>query len=209
MTTVPFTRGRDDLVAARGRGALLTRLALVALALAPSDLLAQQPTTTMSERIEARLLERLAGVQGESDEELAPFTSDGCSGGLSRGWKYLSRRFPQFAERFGERPPWEACCLEHDHAYWRGRAENGYAARKAVDEALRQCVRERGEELSEEVAERWETTPEEVQAAFEIAGQIMYGAVRIGGRPCTPFAWRWGYGWPACDEASEAAAMSP
>ncbi|MDX1434615.1 MAG: hypothetical protein R3286_19390, partial [Gammaproteobacteria bacterium] len=146
----------------------------------------------LSERMEVRLLERLAAVQNRPDADLAPFTTDGCSGGMSRGWKYLAKRFPGFADDFGERPPWEACCVEHDRAYWRGSAAGGYAARKAADETLRQCVHERGEELSAEVAARWQVTPAEVQAAFDIAGQIMYGVVRVGGRPCTPFPWRWG-----------------
>lgn len=178
---------------------VLGRAAIVAGLLAPGAPGAQQPLN-MSERIEARLLERLSVVQNRPDATLAPFSSDGCSGGLSRGWKYLSRRFPELADGFGDRPPWEACCVEHDRAYWRGNVLDGYAERKTADEALRRCVGERGVDLRDELAERWQVTPEEVQAAFDLAGQIMYGAVRIGGRPCTSLPWRWGYGWPACEE---------
>ncbi len=43
-------------------------------------------------------------------DELSPFTTDGCSGGMSWGWRLLFRR----------PPPWEGECIEHDHAYWLG-----------------------------------------------------------------------------------------
>jgi len=37
---------------------------------------------------------------------LAEFSSDGCSGGLSVGWEYLSAKIPSFSTRHGVRPPW-------------------------------------------------------------------------------------------------------
>ncbi|QNM94931.1 hypothetical protein [Chitinimonas koreensis] len=40
----------------------------------------------------------------------APFTTDGCSGGMSWIWRRVLRR----------RPPWEHACVSHDLAYWRG-----------------------------------------------------------------------------------------
>lgn len=39
-----------------------------------------------------------------------PFTTDGCSGGMSLIWPRL----------FGHPPPWEGACVEHDRAYWQG-----------------------------------------------------------------------------------------
>ena len=39
-----------------------------------------------------------------------PFTTDGCSGGLSQAWRAL----------FRQDPPWEGACIEHDRAYWKG-----------------------------------------------------------------------------------------
>jgi hypothetical protein len=39
-----------------------------------------------------------------------PFTTDGCSGGMTALWRLVSRRDP----------PWQGACVEHDRAYWRG-----------------------------------------------------------------------------------------
>lgn len=42
--------------------------------------------------------------------DLKPFTTDGCSGGMSFLWKKV----------LGRVPPWEEECIEHDRAYHRG-----------------------------------------------------------------------------------------
>ena len=60
-----------------------------------------------------------------------PFTTDGCSGGLSFAWRLL----------FGSVTPWEDCCIEHDRVYWRGGTA---ASRRAADRALLACVRKKG-----------------------------------------------------------------
>lgn len=86
--------------------------------------------------LEARAMTALAAVQARADARPAPFTTDGCSGGLSAGWSVLARRL--------------------------------------------------------------DVSPEQVRVAFELAAEVMYAAVRLGGGPCTPFPWRWGYGWPEC-----------
>jgi len=39
-----------------------------------------------------------------------PFTTDGCSGGMSWFWRTFLRH----------PPPWEGACIEHDRAYWAG-----------------------------------------------------------------------------------------
>ena len=39
-----------------------------------------------------------------------PFTTDGCSGGMSALWRLILNR----------RPPWEGLCIIHDRAYWQG-----------------------------------------------------------------------------------------
>ena len=44
------------------------------------------------------------------NEELKPFSSDGCSGFMSYVWRKLFRKDP----------PWEGCCFAHDVAYWKG-----------------------------------------------------------------------------------------
>lgn len=39
-----------------------------------------------------------------------PFTTDGCSGGMTWLWRLVTRRDP----------PWQDRCIEHDRAYWQG-----------------------------------------------------------------------------------------
>lgn len=53
-----------------------------------------------------------------------PFTTDGCSGGMS--WLWLTFT--------GELPPWEHMCVLHDQAYWRGGTRH---ARYRADVLLR------------------------------------------------------------------------
>lgn len=60
-----------------------------------------------------------------------PFTTDGCSGGMSRLWRRL----------FKTPPPWEGCCEAHDRLYWRG----GTAQQRSMaDYKLMACVARRG-----------------------------------------------------------------
>lgn len=129
----------------------------------------------------------LAKAQNVPGVDIREFTTDGCSGGLSNGWSYLAEVVPQFARRFGQSPPWEPCCVEHDRAYWRGSTENGYEKRLLADQALRMCVIQTGEKHGKGVARH-----------FQIAAELMYNAVRLGGKPCSLLPWRWGYGWPNC-----------
>ena len=72
-------------------------------------------------------LRQLQTVQAVS--EITAFASDGCSGGQSTGWELLAQTLPGFTSHFGDRPPWEACCVNHDKAYWRGSVADGYAKR--------------------------------------------------------------------------------
>lgn len=39
-----------------------------------------------------------------------PFTTDGCSGGMTAGWQFISHK----------KPPWNHLCVEHDRRYWKG-----------------------------------------------------------------------------------------
>jgi hypothetical protein len=84
-----------------------------------------------------------------------PFRTDGCSMWLD-GW---------FT---GE--TWQACCVEHDIAYWCGGTK---AMRHEADEKLRVCVGDRFHD--------W-------------MGAVMKPGVRVGGGPHIPAYWRWGYG---------------
>ena len=151
---------------------------------------------------EQRRLEQLARVQQRAPHSLVAFQSDGCSGGLSQGWEELAKRIPAFATHFGERPPWEACCEAHDRIYWRGETENGFDKRMQADADLRACVAATGIELGPELVQRYGLSLESVKTAFAVTADLMYGAVRLGGAPCTDFSWRWGYGWPKCEEST-------
>jgi len=61
-------------------------------------------------------------------EELAPFTSDGCSA------------FPDGS--LEQRQLWLSCCVAHDVAYWQG---GTYEERMAADLGLQQCVAQVGD----------------------------------------------------------------
>ena len=60
-----------------------------------------------------------------------PFTTDGCSGGMS----ILQQA------NFQRNPQWEDCCSTHDYAYWKGGSS---LDRKNADIALRECVTNKG-----------------------------------------------------------------
>jgi len=140
--------------------------------------------------------ELLAEVQ--SVAKINTFTSDGCSGGMSDGWQHLARVIPVFKNKFGDKPPWEECCVEHDRAYWQGITINGFETRLKADQSLRQCVIEFGKLHSEAYSREFNLDKIVIETNFTVTAELMYRAVRVGGQPCTVFPWRWGYGWPAC-----------
>lgn len=162
-----------------------------------SPLATAGPIEEIEQQFEGFLLQDLEKVQSDPNK-LLPFTSDGCSGGLSDGWRSLAQVLPAFKDEYGEKPPWEECCFEHDKVYWRGEAIDGFNKRKAADEALRQCVIETGDRLKPQMVAELDVSEENMVDGFKLAAELMYAVVRLGGRPCTSFRWRWGYGWPEC-----------
>lgn len=62
---------------------------------------------------------------------MKPFTTDGCSGGMSWFWHTILKHAP----------PWEDCCFEHDKAYWQGGSKQD---RKLADQKLFNCVKNNG-----------------------------------------------------------------
>jgi hypothetical protein len=136
------------------------------------------------------------------DVALAPFETDGCSGGLSNVWTLVSGQFPDFAAAHENRPPWETCCIAHDRVYHAaGRtttAADSFAARLLADEDLRSCVIATGELRKEQVAAHYGVESASVMTAYGVIADAMKIAVRFGGAPCSGLPWRWGYGYPEC-----------
>lgn len=167
---------------------LLKSVALVAalLPLAPAQAEEAPDWLVQSE------LQRHVALMGKLEEGLAPFTTDGCSGGLSWTWRRAVAAFPELAPQTGEIPAWEQCCITHDRAYHNAggarTAIDSYDARLAADQALRACVSAPGAQ-SGSLAEA---------LFYDQLGVAMFRAVRFGGKPCSSYSWRWGYGFAAC-----------
>ena len=146
-----------------------------------------------------RLLTRIEG----NGSAMKDFTTDGCSGGLSIGWEQLSARFPEFAVRHGEQPPWQECCVTHDRQYHVGgvgtsSASESFERRKAADLDLEACVVDTGVRRSAALRDIYGLTEGQVRGLYEVVSELVYRAVRLGGIPCTNQPWRWGSGWPRC-----------
>ncbi len=142
--------------------------------------------------------------KNEADSVLSTFTSDGCSGGLSVGWQYISGKIKKIQNVHGTLPPWEECCVTHDKAYHAGGAlhdssSESFEKRKQADIALRDCVLDTGTKRSSELTAEYDITETELLYIYEKIADMMYRAVRIGGMPCSTLPWRWGYGWPQCE----------
>ena len=153
--------------------------------------------TELTQKYEKFLLGKLAIAQ-QPPARLAEFSSDGCSGGLSDAWAGFATLMPLFRERYGDKPPWEHCCVAHDRVYWRGETEDGFEKRKQADLALKQCVIETGQRLKKGLVAQYDGSEAKMMDGFSVAANLIYGAVRVGGQPCSIFPWRWGYGWPIC-----------
>lgn len=136
--------------------------------------------------------------QVQSDGNLETFTTDGCSGNLSKNWTWLANSLPEFKDAFGKNPPWENCCVEHDKSYWGGSTSDGYNQRINADHKLKQCVVDTGVRLAPELSARHSVSEENIEQTFALVADLMHNAVRLGGQPCSLLPWRWGYGWPNC-----------
>jgi hypothetical protein len=137
-----------------------------------------------------------------SGSRLDAFSTDGCSGGLSKAWQTLSGQFPAFAKIHEKTPPWEPCCLNHDRSYHSAggatEAHESYVLRLSADEALRKCVVEIGSRRSADLSAKLGLSEDQIDAFYAAIANAMFDAVRIGGLPCSGLAWRWGYGYPRC-----------
>lgn len=176
---------------------LLTRSVLTFFLCLTSLTASAVPVEELTQKYEEFLLSRLA-LAKKPPAQLSPFTTDGCSGGLSEGWRVLAKSLPLFRQRYGEKPPWEHCCVAHDRQYWRGEVEGGYQKRKNADLELKQCVIDTSRKATIQLVTSGKQNQQDVEKAFSVAAELMYTAVRAGGQPCSLFPWRWGYGWPMC-----------
>lgn len=164
------------------------------------------PTMDAIERgLELERHEQLLARIAEEDSVLNDFTTDGCSGGLSIAWEEFSERFPEFAVRHGELPPWQDCCVTHDRQYHAGGTGNlsateSFELRKLADLDLKACVVNTGVERSSAIKGIYGLTGDQVRVLYGALSELMYHAVRVGGIPCTDQPWRWGYGWPLCQQ---------
>jgi hypothetical protein len=155
-------------------------------------------------KLEKELHEKLVARKQLADSDLSPFATDGCSGGLSVGWGYLSENIEHIREIHGDKPPWESCCVVHDRAYHQAgpraaTSEMSFAARREADSLLRACVIETGAERAPELSLQYELSEENIELLYQVIADLMYRAVRLGGVPCSGLPWRWGYGWPSCE----------
>lgn len=148
----------------------------------------------------------LAGHQAlsavQQTHEPATFKTDGCSGGMSAAWRVAARLFPSFEDTHGDLPPWEGCCVTHDHAYHAGgqgrSSQQGYQDRQDADLELQNCVIEGAKGSLDTLADAYGLEPDDVIIGYDLIGAAMYRAVRLGGAPCSGLPWRWGYGYPQC-----------
>ena len=170
---------------------------------------ASNPLDEAARLLEEANMERLHAQQTRPGITIDEFRSDGCSGGLSESWTTLAQVWPEMARAIGEKPPWEACCVEHDRAYWRGESIDGFDKRLQADTRLRQCVERAGQQQGDEIARRLGISRAEIDEVFSLSAELMFFAVRIGGGPCTGLEWRWGHGWPPCDSETEPASDDP
>jgi hypothetical protein len=157
----------------------------------------------LESQLEMKLQEKLLTVKSNPGASLSKFTTDGCSGGLSVGWEYLANIIPRFKETHGTVPAWQSCCETHDLAYHRAgsredTAKSSFEARQKADLELKACVIETGNKRSPELTKEYGIPKTELTHIYNGIANLMYGAVRIGGMPCTDLPWRWGYGWPEC-----------
>ena len=178
---------------------------LVIVGLTPVGLIAQNPLEEIAEALESQQMKRLAAQQNRSGITIDAFNSDGCSGGMSSAWNYLSDTLPEFVRYAGAKPPWEHCCVAHDRDYWRGESDDGFNKRQQSDAELRQCVQHTGREQGDEISVLLRLPKQDIIELVDLTADLMYQAVRIGGAPCTGLAWRWGHGWPRCTDDTEIA----
>ncbi len=168
---------------------------------------AQETSSGLAKQIELHAHRRLEALRLSPNSEPAPFTSDGCSGGMSATWDIVARMIPGFEDIHMASPPWEDCCVAHDRVYHRAGSDRSpkasYNARLATDEALQTCVRMTADKRRDQLKKQYEIDDSTIDQAYDLISASMFDAVRFGGAPCSGLPWRWGYGWPHCGVFSD------
>lgn len=147
--------------------------------------------------------ERLGRAYIASGRKLSRFWSDGCSAGLSPGWRMAALANPFLARNSTGGPPFEYCCVEHDRVYHSAARDYpspqaSMRARALADDALRRCVRRSGLEVKRSIEAKTGVSASATALSYGFLGEIMQGAVTAGGGPCTGASWRWGNGSAQC-----------
>lgn len=159
-------------------------------------------TSAVQRGLEMPAHRSLQSVMSAPGGDLAPFETDGCSGGISWSWRVVADLFPDFEAAQGATPPWEQCCVVHDRAYHNAAgaktATQSFNARLSADQALQACVTEQGESQVQDLAARYDVTDDTIRLAYDTIAASMFNAVRFGGGPCSGLPWRWGFGYPGC-----------
>ena len=204
-------KGREVLSARAGLSSvqrLLLHMAPLFGVEAPSLSLQYDDAPASDENInfELSLHQRLQDRISLPGTVLEEFSTDGCSGGLSVGWDHFAEQAGFFRQRHGIKPPWERCCIEHDRAYHLGggsglTAMESFLAREQADNALRACVLDTRDGRMDSLKEAYGFDESQVTEVYQVIAESMHTAVRLGGMPCSGLSWRWGYGWPGCEES--------
>jgi hypothetical protein len=147
--------------------------------------------------------ERLVRAYAASGRKLSRFWSDGCSAGLSQGWRMAALANPFLARNSTGGPPFEHCCVEHDRVYHSAARDHpnpqaSMRARALADEALRQCVKRSGFEVKRNIEATTGISANATALSYGFLGEVMQGAVSAAGGPCTGASWRWGNGSAQC-----------
>jgi hypothetical protein len=184
--------------------AVLTLISVQSTPFAQSGTNVPTAIADLEYRLEISRHERFLKMRRSTGDALDPFTSDGCSGGLSIGWTFAASKFPALAQHHGKIPPWEKCCVAHDKLYHVGGssaldATASFEARRAADDQLRECVINAGMERIKTLESEYGLSRTQIETIYRSIAAVMYRAVRLGGIPCTDLPWRWGFGWPPCE----------
>lgn len=187
-------------------GFLATLCAVAVAILFRTDII-QTSAANIQREFELKAHRKLIQSLKENGPSLDAFSTDGCSGGLSKAWRAVSDRFPVFAKAHKNIPPWEPCCVIHDRSYHSAgganEAHESYAARLSADQALRECVFGTRHKRSADLSAQYGLSEDQIHATYEAISNAMFDAVRVGGLPCSGLAWRWGYGYPRCPRTAE------